>query len=210
MDIYDFIKNNLKTNSVIFEIGCHMGIDTEKISNIVKTNNYHCFDPDPRNAKIMEERNLNVVYNKIGISDVDGYTDFYLSTGHPNVFFGDKLLDDNDWSASSSIKKPKLHYNWSPWCKFLPPITIRTMRVDTYCKINNINSIDFVWMDVQGAEIEVLKSFGNILQSTKFIYTEYSNLELYEGSPNKEEIMKINEKWKIIHDFGTDILIGTI
>ena len=46
-------------------------------------------------------------------------------------------------------------------------------------------------MDVQGAELDVLKGFKNYINTTRFIYTEYSKTELYEDSPNKEQILNL-------------------
>jgi hypothetical protein len=63
-------------------------------------------------------------------------------------------------------------------------------------------------MDVQGAEIEVLSSFGEYLNKTKFIYTEYSGEELYENSADLKNILDLlGNNWEIVHDFGTDVLV---
>ena len=86
---------------------------------------------------------------------------------------------------------------------------MRTGRIDTYCSEKNINKIDFVWMDVQGAEKEVLSGFGEIIEKTKYIFTEYSDKELYEnGTMSKNSILSLLGKdWDIVHDFGNDILL---
>jgi FkbM family methyltransferase len=209
MNIYGFINNFLNQDSVIFEIGCHMGIDTQKFIQLTNSSKIHCFECDPRNIEILKKRNLNVTLNDVAVSDVDGVSEFYQSTGKPENLFGDALLDVNDWTASSSIKKPKDHLKETPWCKFKDPIEVRTKRIDTYCAENGIEEIDFVWMDVQGAEREVLSGFGKIIEKTKFIFTEYSDRELYEGGAmSKETILNLlGEDWKIVHDFGNDILL---
>lgn len=181
MNIFDFIKKNLEESSVIFEIGCHMGLDTERILRITKSKYYHCFECDPRNVEIMKSRQLEVTLNAMAASDTDGKLDFYLSTGTPGVLFAEDILNRNDWTASSSLKKPKKHLEVTPWCRFADPIEVPSTRIDTYCKQNSIGTIDFVWMDVQGAELEVLGGFGDFKEKTRFIYTEYSDIELYEN-----------------------------
>lgn len=209
MSIYEFIKDRFSEHSIIFEIGCHMGLDTKKIIETTKSNNIYCFECDPRNIEILKNQNFNITINETAISDIDGRVNFYQSTGKPGVSFGDRLLDDNDWSASSSIKKPKEHLNETPWCKFMNPINVKSTRIDTYCEQEKINSIDFVWMDVQGAEREVLSGFGKILSKTNFIYTEYSNKELYENSiMTKNDIIELlGDNWVVIYDFGSDLLL---
>ena len=107
MKILEFIESEFSKDSVIFEIGCHMGIDTKKIIQLSGSKNVHCFECDPRNIEILEEQNLDIFINNNAVSDIDGYVELYQSTGSPGVYFGDVLLDSNDWTASSSIKKPK-------------------------------------------------------------------------------------------------------
>ena len=45
-------------------------------------------------------------------------------------------------------------------------------------------------MDVQGAEIDVTRGGRNALISTRYLYTEYSNEELYEGQLSLKQLLK--------------------
>jgi len=209
MNIYDFIRDKLNSDSVIFEIGSHMGLDTAKFIEITGSRNIHCFECDPRNIGILKNLGLNVDLNDEAVSDIDGYVDLYQSTGKPSGSFGINILDENDWTASSSIKKPKEHLTEVDWCKFKDPIKVKSTRIDSYCHKKRIENIDFVWMDVQGAEGNVLSGFGKMIDNTKFIFTEYSNRELYEDSLiGKDKILNIlGDDWNIVHDFGNDILL---
>jgi FkbM family methyltransferase len=210
MNIYQFIKENLDQNSVFFEIGSHFGLDTNEFLKI--TDNLHCFEPDPRNIKMFKHLNLSVKLNEFAISNIDGQTQFYLSSG--DVYeskYGptnQDIVNKNDWSLSSSIKKPKNHLNETPWVKFNSVISVETKRLDTYCKENNISKIDFIWMDVQGAELDVIIGMGEFKKNIRYLYSEYSDKELYENQPNKNEIInELGKNWVIIHDFGGDILL---
>jgi FkbM family methyltransferase len=208
MDIYRFIREKIQEKSVFIEIGCHMGLDTKKFIEMTGCKNIHCFEPDERNISIMKSLNLPVILNECVVSNVDGKIEFHKSSGTPWPPTGIDILDNNDWSSSGSIKKPKLHKDILPWCKFDEVVEVKSIRMETYCSQNNINSIDFVWMDVQGAEEEVLKSFGDYINKVKYIFTEYSEDELYENCANKKNILDLlGDSWSIIHDFKTDILI---
>jgi FkbM family methyltransferase len=210
MNIYNFIESNINKNSIFFEIGSHFGSDTQKFSKI--TNKLHCFEPDPRNIKIFKHLNSNVQLNEFAISDKDGVSQFFLSSG--NVYesmYGpteNELINQNDWSASSSLISPKNHFKKTPWVKFDNTIEVKTKRLDTYCIENDINNIDFLWMDVQGAELSVIKSMGAFKDKIHYIYTEYSNEELYENQGTKEQIIELlGNSWKVLCDFGGDILL---
>jgi FkbM family methyltransferase len=210
MNIHHYIKENLNSDSIFFEVGSHFGLDTKEFLQV--TSNLHCFEPDPRNVSIFKSLDLPVNLNEIALSDVDGDMDFYLSSG--NVYeskYGPtdyEILNKNDWSASSSLKKPKNHLDETPWVKFNTIIKVKTKRLDTYCKENIISKIDFIWMDVQGAEIDVINGMGDFTKNVKYIYTEYSDRELYESQPTKDQILnELGADWKVIFDFGGDILL---
>jgi hypothetical protein len=67
--------------------------------------------------------------------------------------------------------------------------------------------IDFIWADVQGAEDLVFLGAQETLKRTKYIYTEFSNTELYEHQPNLQLIHKIlGEDWSIKYTFDNDVL----
>jgi hypothetical protein len=54
-------------------------------------------------------------------------------------------------------------------------------RLDTIIKKNNIDKVDIIWMDLQGAELLALKGLGTYLNEVKFIHTEVSYKEIYTG-----------------------------
>jgi hypothetical protein len=61
-------------------------------------------------------------------------------------------------------------------------------------KNNSIDKIDLIWMDVQGAEMEVLKSFGEHLQNIKAIHSEVGLDKIYQNSTVKNELIQFMEE----------------
>jgi len=47
---------------------------------------------------------------------------------------------------------------------------------------NNVDRIDFLWLDMQGYEPLMLQSSKKILKTVKVIYTEVNHKELYKGA----------------------------
>ena len=207
MRIYDFIKENLDSDSIIFEIGCHFGRDTKKILNITGSRNMHVFEAYPRNIEYLQKNGINQIcaLNNLAVSDKKGKSIFHLSSGEPHPNFEDRDLVQNGWSLSSSLKMPIDHLSIHPWCKFEKSLEVDTISIDEYCKQNSIEKIDFIWMDVQGAEDLVFSGMKESKKFTKFIYTEYceEGIELYETSPGKSKILEIlGDGWEVLHDFG--------
>ena len=192
-----------KKNPTIFEIGCADGGDTLDFFNLFKEPNVYCFEPEPKNIKILNERfkdTPNFHLFEGVVSDKDGEVLFYRSRneGAPDAL-----------CYSGSIKSPKEHLIEWPYIKFDNNMSAVSTTLDFFCEMNNIEKIDFIWMDVQGAEDNVFLGAKNMLkQNIKYIYTEYSNREYYVNQKNLSQVMEfVGENWKIVTDFGTDVLI---
>lgn len=54
-----------------------------------------------------------------------------------------------------------------------------------------------MWIDVQGAEKEVFAGACSILPHVNFIYTEFSNRELYKGQPNLEALLGLLPSFRL-------------
>ena len=54
-------------------------------------------------------------------------------------------------------------------------------RLDDLCRELDIDVIDLIWMDLQGAELIALQSAGSLLDKTRYIYTEVSHRPIYQG-----------------------------
>jgi FkbM family methyltransferase len=125
----------------------------------------------------------NDIYNikLIGkaLSDKIGSAQFYVSRGNPAG-----IKDDWDYgNKSSSLLHPAKHKEVSAFIIFDRTVTVETITLDKFCKENNIRSIDFIHMDVQGAELRVLQGALNSLRFIKAIWLEVSTIELYKDQP---------------------------
>jgi FkbM family methyltransferase len=68
-------------------------------------------------------------------------------------------------------------------------VDIETTTLDQFCKEEQIHHIDFLQIDVQGADLDVLKGAVNLLsRSVLGIQIEVEFAELYEGQPHFADI----------------------
>src|SRR6185312_1221127 len=67
-------------------------------------------------------------------------------------------------------------------------IEVECTRLDDLCRQLKIDSIDLLWMDMQGAEIIALKSAGTLLDNVRYVYTEVSHRAIYAGQCLFEEL----------------------
>jgi FkbM family methyltransferase len=89
-------------------------------------------------------------------------------------------------SESSSILDLKLHSVLYPEVKQIDLIQLRTRTLDSIIPAGD--SIDFVNIDIQGAELEALKGATRILSAAKWVYLEVNDTELYKNCPLLSEI----------------------
>jgi len=196
-----------KDDPIILEIGCNDGSHTLEFLRLFKNSKVFAFEPDPR---ALESFSRNVKDSRaklfdLAISDADGATEFYVSGGMPSPEW--KELRPKGWDLSGSIKKPKGHLEMHPWCTFNESIVVKTKRLDTWCREEGIEAIDFIWADVQGAEENLIRGGKEALHRTRYFYTEYSNQELYEGQIGLNGILKLLPDFEILCRFSADVLL---
>ena len=203
------IKNLInKTNPVIFEIGCADGIDTKEFINTFGNNMImYCFEPDNRNANVF----VNGGHRPLDPNFTQGITNKNIIFENKAIGNVNNIIKFNQSSTiySSSLKKPIEHLIEYPYIKFDNTIEVECVTLDQYVEDKEIDLIDFIWADVQGAEDFLIEGGKNTFENkVRFFYTEYSKKLLYENSLDKEGILNLlGDNWEIIQDFNTDILL---
>jgi len=199
----NMLKKLIKKDApVIVEIGAYDGKDTVELLQIFPHATIFCFEPDPRNvsslkAKLGDDKRVHLF--QAAISDRSTDCEFYLSEGSDRI---------NQYGGSSSIKKPYRHLEFFPACKFNQCITVKCLELDRWSFDNQLDEIDLLWADVQGAEREMISGGMRTLNKlTRFIYTEYSNDKLYYGQPTLEEILSMLPKYELLGLYGNNVLL---
>ncbi|MBR8838293.1 MAG: FkbM family methyltransferase [Stigonema ocellatum SAG 48.90 = DSM 106950] len=176
---------------VILDIGSCEGEDSIKYSRIFPLARIYAVEPLPNNFPILlanlEKYGVtNVKALPIALSDEVGKASFYVSSGHP-----EHLRNTSDWdygNKSSSLLPPDETEKYYPWLKFNEVITVDTDTLENVCREHGITTIDFIHMDVQGAELKVLHGAGSLIKDIKAIWLEVEAVSLYKEQPLKRDI----------------------
>jgi 2-O-methyltransferase len=197
-----------KPNPTILEIGCNDGTHTLWFLEIFADPVVFCFEPDPRACarfrRALGDR-ANVQLSQLAISDIVGRIPFHQSGGRQ------RSLEDGgvaEWDMSGSIRKPKNHLIYHPTITFDSTIDVETTTLDKWCEQQGVDVIDFLWMDVQGAEFDVFRGGANALKRTRFLYTEYSDREIYEGQGTLAQITDHLRDFEVVSTFPFDVLLA--
>jgi len=101
------------------------------------------------------------------------------------VFDEEKEIDFglSNNGASSSILPLKEHIKYYPNIHYDGYLKMISKRLDNIISENSLDltKYDGLVMDVQGVELRVLKSLGELLNNFKFVQSEVNLEELYEG-----------------------------
>jgi len=182
---------NKSDELVIFDIGACECEDSIRYLKLFPNAKIHAFEPRPDNV-ITARRNLaafdarSIELAEIALSDDVGTAIFHLSSGGEDST-GSNF---NRYNKSSSLFKPELEETQKYWptLSFDETIEVQTDKLENYCMEKSINSIDFIHMDVQGAEIMVLRGAGRLVNQIKSVWLELGDVPLYQGQPLRNEV----------------------
>jgi|TARA_B100000900_G_scaffold222578_1_gene188916 FkbM family methyltransferase len=170
---FRLLKKKYKMNiKGIIHIGAHFG---QEIPDYIDCGiqDMVMFEPLQENFKVLAEKakdlNANIVGHQVALGPEPGKTKMYVS-------------DHN--RISSSILKPKVHLTHHPNVKFPETEEVEVNCLDNYDCFN----YNFINMDVQGYELEVLKGGKKTLEQVDYVYCEVNRDEVYENNAFVEEL----------------------
>jgi hypothetical protein len=143
------------------------------------------------------------IYKKLGISSndiiwIEGNSDL-VSLSKANKIYNYIILDKdnidvilhkaND-TSSSSILDMYIHKEVYPMISYVNSIKSKSITIDTFFDLHNINRSNFNFLNIaiQGAELLALKGAVNYLNYVNVVYIKIHETELYKGCANIQEI----------------------
>jgi len=157
---------------IILDIGSLNGIESVFLADIFPEARIFAFEANPEAYKITKNITNeieNITLYNFAVSDVDKIGNFFVT---PNM-------------GTSSMLQPI----GGPAGEEFKEISTKFIRIDTWAIKNKIQTIDAVWMDVQGAEEAVLSGFGSLLSGVKVLKTEIGKKAYYKNHSLKDSIL---------------------
>lgn len=188
------LKKYLPARPVIVEAGICDGTDTEEFARYFPKASIHGFECLPHyfeTAKLRLSKYNNINIYPFALNDKSGEETFHVSTLN------------GEFSASGSILAPHRHRDVHPEIKFDQKIIVQTLSLDDWRSRYNIERVDFLWLDLQGAELKALHGAEKVLPDVKAIFTEVSLIETYENVPLYEEVRSFlnNRGFRIVREY---------
>jgi 2-O-methyltransferase len=179
-------------DKLFIEAGSHDGSDTAWLAALPGVT-MHAFEPDPRNT---QPALPNVTVHRAALWAEDGCGQLILS----REGWG------REWTYSSSLRRPKHHLQRFP-VTFGEAVEVELVTLDSFSNECGIEHVDLIWADVQGAEGDVIRGGPATLARTRYLYTEYSDDELYEGQSSLGEILELLPDFRVLELWPDDVLL---
>ncbi|MDQ3290122.1 MAG: FkbM family methyltransferase [Bacteroidota bacterium] len=214
-DTMNFFRDSISAGNTIVEVGAHIGYISQYFSVLTgDTGKVIIFEPGINNIPYLE-RNINNLTNvdliQKAVSDKNGVQNFYLE----NLTGQNNSLIDNYTRFNASLAKSGVSVRTKT-------VQVETVTLDSYLEKSypDVN-IDFIKMDIEGAELMALTGMVNTLKKFKpnlmievtvndhEVIQFLNDLDYYVFNPKKilvSGLKKINGNIFGIHKSRVDIL----
>jgi len=170
----------------IFEIGACEGEDTTKYARLFPRARFWVFEPLPSNfsklqVMLSHHPEIGAEAFCLALSDRSGTATFHVSS---TAAARSSVKKAQGGHRSSSLLPPRDEKPAAlEWLEFSEVIVVQTETLDNFCAMQGITQIDFIHMDVQGAELKVLSGATRMLPRIRAIWMEVAFEATYEGQP---------------------------
>lgn len=144
------IQKRVQKGDVVFDVGANIGLVSVMLSKIVGENGIvHSFEPHPDTfQELLKTLALNsctnVRVNAVALSSINGAADLHYVNNNKLSSLGS--IADKTYGENKSMKVP-------------------TITIDSYCDSHNVSRIDFLKIDVEGFEYQVLSGATRMLSN---------------------------------------------
>jgi FkbM family methyltransferase len=164
----------------VLHVGAHHGQEVGEYKRL-GINKIAMVEPQPECQRILEEKfgsddSIRLFKCAVGSKETLGTT-------------ATMYTETENTGQSSSLLKPVLHLSQYPHIQFTGTIEVELSTVDQLVqKLDNPKEYNFINMDVQGYELEVLKGSTEHLENVDYVMTEVNRAEVYEDCAMIQEL----------------------
>lgn len=154
-------------NTVIFDVGANVGNYSKYIINEFVDNNFQLYSFEPSRGAFLELKKRLGNHSQIKLYNIG----FGEKRGAKTLFY-----DKKKSGLSSLYDRRLLHFG----IKMDLRESIKIDTIDNFCKNNGIQNIDFLKLDTEGYELNILRGAKNMIKnnSIRFIQFEFGGCNI--------------------------------
>ena len=143
-----------KDKPVLFDIGAHRGLYSKMLRQAFSTSIIYCFEPNPILFGDLKQINDTCHVFHTAMND---------KTGPYNLYYSDSVSVPFDHTQLASGNREV--YSKIYQSNNIKTIACQADTVDNFCKTNGIDHIDFLKIDTEGNELNILKGARKLLET---------------------------------------------
>lgn len=169
----------------IIEIGARDCVETVWFASKFPDSKVTAFECNPRMIELCK-KNIIVKRKQNGTRVYDDGSRIHLI---------EKMVTNNSDSNQFYLKQKDVDIDEGVASMFTPSFKYDTIEVDTIRMDDYLNDeiVDLLWIDVQGADLEVLESFGEKIKNVRMIFCEVDRIS-HDGIDREYEINHTEEE----------------
>lgn len=188
-------KRLLPNSPIICDIGSRDALEGISLFKQLGARTLHIFEPNPSAAEICRrnlaplwsEKASNCLFNEVAVTDVVSQVKFYPVN---------PTLSQNKDIGFSSLLPINPDYTQRRGHVVQDEIIVNATTLDAYFADKPYP--DILWIDVEGAELRVLRGAANVLPHVKLIHVEVSFRPMQIGKPLFWEIQRCLTGWDFV------------
>ncbi len=152
------IARFINAGNVVFDVGANAGDWTAEVLSQGHDVEIHLFEPIPHvYKKLIQNLDKQVISNNLAVGQKEEVKTFYYYEANPllSTFYRRVDVEKQGW-----LNPPK-------------EITVLTTTIDNYCQRHGIKRINFIKIDVEGGELDVLYGAKSFLESGRIDYLQF-------------------------------------
>jgi len=172
---------------VVWEIGSRDGQEAQALSEAFPESLVFAFEPNPQTFPLVKEvafANHKIIPKNVAISDQSGVVDFYQINTSKTIT---SWVDGNP--GASSLLQSNGTFPYEEYVQDL--IQVQSVRAAELIEQEPKIQPQILWIDVQGTEDRVLRSFEQNIDKVTAIVVELSLHEIYTGQALAGEVLEI-------------------
>lgn len=152
------MRKFLKPGMTAIDIGAHTGFFTLLMADLVGVHGrVYSFEPHPQNYKLLKQ---NISHNSFSWVEAHNIA---LSNKTGQAILSINPVNEGGHSLGDFSNNPDL----IGWDRQQLKVRVKTITLDAFVKGHNIDQIDFIKMDVEGAECLVIEGARDVLMGEK-------------------------------------------
>ena len=197
----------LNSSPVILDLGSHHLEEAELLIPHLVGATWHGFEPNldcyryangTIASNLSKDHHCTIYMNCCAVGREVGVADLHLSS----------KKNGEPWTPSSSIRRPTHALEAYPWMAFEKTTPVPVTTLDRYCCVHDIDHVDLLKMDIQGAEIDAIAGGQETLSKTSYLVTEAVDYAEYEGQlsfPELHEALRASAgRWSLVERLVSD------